>query len=256
MVTPTAASPATRTDVRRGRVLVVQHQDTCPPALVGEWLEAAGLELHVLRPDRGEPVPATLEHDALLVLGGSAGANDDAEHPYLSDVKRLMAASAAAGKPTLGICLGHQLLAVACGGRVRPNDEGQTAGLRQVPPRPGAVTDPLHGAVRDNALAVQWNNDIVVTLPPGARVLSASASGAPLAIRVGERAWGVQFHPEVDASIVATWAEVDVAEGRLTRELADRKLAEIAAAYDELVATWQPWARRFADIVAATGDPD
>lgn len=235
-------------------VLVVQHQDNCPPAWVGEWLVEAGIELAVVRPSAGEDLPSRLDHDGILVLGGSMGANDDADHPYLTDVKRMLARASAGGVPTLGICLGHQLLAVACGGRVERYREGQQAGLRRVPPRPGAGSDPLHGVVADGAVAVQWNNDVVVEMPPGGSVLAANALGVPLAIRTGERAWGVQFHPEVGAGVVASWAARDVEEGRMTRARADAHLAEIVAAEPRLVGTWRPWAQRFAAIVRSYAD--
>ena len=66
------------------RVLVVQHQDDCPPALVGDWLTEAGAELDVRRPYAGDALPTDLTgHDAFVVLGGSMGANDDDDHPWL-----------------------------------------------------------------------------------------------------------------------------------------------------------------------------
>ena len=232
-------------------VLVIQHQDNCAAAWVGEWLTEAGVELRTIRPYAGDAVPRRIERGGLVVLGGSMGANDDAEHPYLTDVKRLLAAASGDGVPTLGICLGHQLLAVACGGRVEPYREGHQAGIRRIPARPGAGSDPLYGAVRDDAVAVQWNDDVVVELPPGAGVLAASAAGVPLAIRTGERAWGVQFHPEVGAKDVRSWADGDVREGRMTQQRADAHLAEIAANEPRLIATWRPWALRFAALVTS-----
>ena len=54
---------------------------------------------------------------------------------------------------------------------------------------------------------MQWNDDIVVRLPPDATLLAATPDGVPQAMRVGDAAWGVQFHPEVDAAIVTAWAE-------------------------------------------------
>ena len=97
-------------------VLVVQHQDDCPPALVGEWLVEAGCVLDVRRPYAGDPLPTDLgAHDALLVLGGSMGANDDGDHAWLAPTKDLVRDAVERRTPTLGICLGHQLIARAVG---------------------------------------------------------------------------------------------------------------------------------------------
>ena len=112
------------------RVLVVQHQDDCPPALVGDWLVEAGCVLDVRRPYAGDELPDDLaDHDAFLVLGGSMGAADDADHHWLAATKALIREAAEGGTPTLGICLGHQLAAVALGGEVTRNPQGQQLGL-------------------------------------------------------------------------------------------------------------------------------
>src|SRR5680860_518681 len=98
------------------RVLVVQHEDDCPPAWIGEWLVEAGCTLDVRRPYAGDDLPAELgEHDALLVLGGAMGANDDAAHAWLAPTRELVRKAVRRALPTLGICLGQQLVAVALG---------------------------------------------------------------------------------------------------------------------------------------------
>ena len=89
-------------------VLVVQHQDDCPPALVGDWLTEAGADLDVRRPYAGDALPTDLTgHHAFVVLGGSMGAHDDDAHPWLSATKELIRDAVSRETPTLGICLGH-----------------------------------------------------------------------------------------------------------------------------------------------------
>jgi GMP synthase (glutamine-hydrolysing) len=233
------------------RVLLIQPTPYAPVGRLGDWLEWAGLELEVISPSEGDAVPAAPPHDAVVVMGGSMGANDDSLYPWLTELKALLARSAADGLPTLGVCLGHQLLAVACGGRVVRNDAGITAGLRRVGLSPGAASDPLHEVIGSSPVAVQWNNDIVVRMPPGGSVLASTESGVPQAIRTGERAWGVQFHPEADVHRVRNWAERDIAAGTMTPDAAEPLLDEIEAADQALVASWRPWAERFAAIVVA-----
>src|SRR4051794_16300 len=85
-----ADGPTMTTSRKPCHVLVVQHQDNCPPALIGEWLVEAGCVLDVRRPYAGDALPDDLAaHDAFLVLGGSMGANDDDAHDWLPPTKEL-----------------------------------------------------------------------------------------------------------------------------------------------------------------------
>jgi carbamoyl-phosphate synthase small subunit len=97
------------------RILVVEHEAGCPPAHVATWLTDAGAELDVCRPWAGDEVPAVATYDAVVVLGGSMGANDDALHWWLAPVKQLIVDAVEQDVPTLGICLGHQLMGLATG---------------------------------------------------------------------------------------------------------------------------------------------
>lgn len=230
------------------RVLVIQPAPHAPVARLGQWWRAAGLELDLVSPLEGDAVPAAFDHDALVVMGGSMGANDDAAFPWLTEVKRLLAWSAENRTPTLGVCLGHQLLAVACGGTVTPNPAGIQAGVQEVGLLEAAAGDPLLAGLA-NPVAVQWNHDLVVDLPPGATLLATHPSGTVQAMRTGPQAWGVQFHPEVDARIVRDWADRDVADGGMRVTAADAASAPVAERDATLVGHWQPWAERFAALV-------
>ena len=88
------------------RILVVEHQESCPPHLVGRWLEEAGCALEVCRPYAGDALPALTSYDGVLVMGGDMGAYDDDRAPWLAPLKALIRDAVAAGTPLLGICLG------------------------------------------------------------------------------------------------------------------------------------------------------
>jgi GMP synthase (glutamine-hydrolysing) len=229
------------------RILVVEHEAQCPPAHLGTWLTEAGAELVVCRPWAGDELPTLTAYDGLMVLGGSMGADDDALHHWLAPVKQLLRDAVDTGLPTLGICLGHQLLAVALGGEVAPNEGGQQVGLFEVGWLPAAVDDDLvagFGPVR----GVQWNSDVVVKLPDGAVALAETPGGELQLARFGHRAWGVQLHPEVDVPILTSWAAGD-RDDHLERGIdQEAVLREIGDAHDELELAWRPLAGRFVEL--------
>ena len=233
-------------------ILVVQHQTDCPLGWMGEWLADAGAVLDVRRPHAGDALPADLSgHGGLLVLGGSMGAYDDATHPWLTQVKQLIRSAAAERVPTLGICLGHQLAAVALGGRVVRNPRGQQIGVLDVGWLPPASEDPLLGPLVAETPAVQWNNDIVAELPDDAVLLARTPSGEVQAARFAPTVWGVQWHPEAGEQVVTAWADHDRDQAIERGVDVDGYVADVAAATDALRRTWRGLADRFAALAAA-----
>ncbi len=229
------------------RVLVVQHQDDCPPALVGDWLVETGCALDVRRPYAGDDLPGDpRDHDVLLVLGGSMGANDDDAHEWLGPTKGLVIDAAQRHIPTLGICLGHQLVAVALGGEVGRNPRGQQLGLLPMGWTDEASRDDLMCTLVKTPRGVQWNDDIVTALPTGTVVLAQTERGEVQVARFGSTVWGVQLHPEVDEHILAEWAAED--PDRYAEGVLEDVLAQIADARDELETGWRPLAQALADL--------
>jgi GMP synthase-like glutamine amidotransferase len=228
------------------RCLVLQHSPTEDLGLLDDWLTDAGLAVQVVKPYDGEAVP----HDcadfaALLVLGGAMAAWEDEVAPWLPATRRLLRTAVDAGMPTLGVCLGSQLLALACDGTVERGAAGPEHGSCVVRLLPEAADDPLLGPARADAgeLApvVQWHSDAVTVLPPGATLLADSAAYTQ-AFRVGEQAWGLQFHIETTPEMVARWAR------------ADRVDVDLLALPD-LEPIWRPVADRFAALAMAAAAP-
>ncbi len=237
------------------RLLVVQHQDNCPPAWFGDWFAAAGVGYDVL-PAHREAVPPQLDdHAALVVLGGEMGANDDADFGWLGPTRKLIASVVADERPFLGICLGHQLAAVALGGEVQRNPRGQALGLTPLGLTEIGRTDELLGDIPSESLAVQWNSDIVTRLPDGAAVLATSPDGTVQAARFGRRAWGVQFHPEVSPDTFRGWIAAEAAAGKPPTAQALAVQDAISASEDQLRRSWRPLATRFADLVVGSESP-
>lgn len=228
-------------------VLVVEHEALCPAGWVGEWLVEAGCPVDVRRPYRDEDLPTDLTgHGGMVVLGGSMDAYADERHPWLTDVKQLVRRAAEERVPTLGICLGHQLAAVALGGAVHTNPRGQQIGVLEVGWTEAAADDPLLGAVSDARVSVQWNSDIVSIAPVGTEILARTPAGEIQAARFAPTVWGVQSHPEAGEDIVSAWAEDDRDAAAERGVDLDDYLARVAAARDELRASWQPLATAFA----------
>lgn len=233
------------------RVLVVEHDQHCPPALFGTWVSDAGAEVEICRPYAGDRLPARPEHDALLVLGGAMGARDDAGHAWLEPTRALIRAAADARVPTLGICLGHQLCAVAFGGEVGRNPHGQQVGLQDIGWTKAAAADPLFGSLASSGRGVHWNDDLVLMLPDHAESLARTPSDELQAARFGETVWGVQWHPEVDVEVLRVWAEDD-ADRHLERGIDQEQVLEhIADAEHELETTWRPLATGLVRLASA-----
>ena len=226
------------------RVLVVQHTAHEGLGHFQEWLPEAGVDVHPIHPYLGHRVPPYVEGDALIVLGGPMGALDDDVAAWLPATRALLTSAIDDGVPTLGICLGAQLLAVAAGGSVERGALGPELGLDTV-----TVSQPDLLLPSGDWQVVQWHFDTVVRLPESAALLASSARYATQAFRVGEVAWGLQFHVEATAGMVADWARGDAdalaGEGRD----ADEVVAEVASASGELEALGVQLTRRFAHVI-------
>jgi GMP synthase (glutamine-hydrolysing) len=153
-----------------------------------------------------EPIPS--EPDSLLLLGGGMSAND--ELPFIRDEIALIRRSLDAGKAVLGLCLGSQLLAKALGGTVfkAPRKE---IGFYRVRLLPDAAADALFAEAPSDFVAFHWHGD-TFTLPPGAVALASSTITPLQAFRYGERAWGAQFHPEMNAELLQAFIETGAAD--------------------------------------------
>lgn len=231
------------------RLLVIQHENDAPAAWLGQWWNDLGLGLTVVRGHLGEVVPDTVgDHDGLVVLGGAMGACDDAVAPWLAPTRALLADAVAREVPTLGVCLGHQLASVALGGSVGRNPSGRTTGVVPVALTDEGASDPLLAGV-DGALAVHYNDDVVLEVPEGASVLATLPDGRPQALRFGPSAWGVQFHPETSPDVFAAWLRWDSPDG-ITAEQ-EALLARVTAAREHLQSTWRVFAQRFAALLPA-----
>lgn len=207
------------------RVLAVVHSPDAGPELFAEVLAEDGHEL-VEWDIRAQGRPP-LESDAVMVFGGDQNVGEEDRYPWLEDEYDLLRGWVEAGTPLLGICLGAQTLAYATGARVARSAEPQI-GFQEVTLTEEGLDDAVVGVLGPRFEAL-FSNAYAFEVPPGA-VEIARSPGRTQAFRLGERAWGLQFHPEVRREQVLgwwssrSWLPKPIAE--LTREL-DEKIGAI-----------------------------
>ncbi|MCI2264960.1 type 1 glutamine amidotransferase [Sediminivirga luteola] len=230
------------------RILVIQHEDGADARRFGDWLVEAGAELEVLRPDRGDAVPADLDgYDGLVVLGGSSGPEDDETHPWLPATRALQRLASETQAPSFNICLGAQLAAVAHETRVFRRSRPQV-GIMEVRRRAEAAEDPVFSVVPERAKAVLWHQEEIAAVPQGAVHLMDGTDAPVQAFRVGACSWATQFHPEPDEEIVRLWAEqtsLTTQAGRQAQEVVEEYLAQA----DEIEASFRPVAAAFVEYI-------
>lgn len=199
-------------------VLVVENSAGSGPGRLLDFLADAGVRTQVVRVHAGEPLPAAAEVDGIVLLGGGLLPDQDHDHPFLPAERALAREAIDHGVPLLGICLGMQLLAHVTEGVVTAKSGETERGSTAIRLLPAAAEDPLFGSLGSRLQMVQNHQDSVTTAPPSAVVLADSDSCTVQAFRIGESAWGVQFHPEVGAERLLRWDESAMSPAGLNRE--------------------------------------
>jgi GMP synthase-like glutamine amidotransferase len=205
------------------RILVAQNGRGGPIGALEGPLRQAGHELEVWHAPIDGPAPELGGCGGLVVLGGVANPDEDERLPWVAEERRLVGAGLERELPVLGLCLGAQLLAQASGGE-SPFLGRLDLGWRDVELTEAAAGDDLLGELPRRFRAFHWHR--YGLKPPERAVVLATDALGPQAFRVGERAWGLQFHLEVDDRIVNHWLDVAPHEA----EAADESVEELRAA--------------------------
>ena len=185
--------------------LVLQHLEAEGPYRVADAMKTKGVEVETRLLFAGDPVPpGPSGYDALVVMGGTMSAVNDEGFPTRWAEIELLQEALELGLPILGICLGAQLLAVAAGARVYPGEAGAEVGWLPVELTEESKSDPLFRGVSSPLTVMHWHGD-TFDLPRGSTRLASSEKYPNQGFRLGERAWGLQFHLEVDERAVAAF---------------------------------------------------
>jgi GMP synthase (glutamine-hydrolysing) len=165
------------------------------------------------------PLPDASDFSGIVITGSAASVTEPV--PWMLAAERLISTAVAEDVPVFGICFGHQLLAHVLGGRVGRNPRGREMGTVELEP---LAADPVLAEL-SRPMPVQTTHvDTVLELPPGAAPLARTRLEPHAALRFSHNAWGVQFHPELDAEAMRDYirARRDV----LTAEGIDAALLE------------------------------
>lgn len=223
------------------RILYVVHNPAWKDCRVADAARSRGFSVDHVCPAFGDDLPA-LDGYAALIVGGSAEGHADRpdEHRWVADEIACLRAAVDRGLPTLGVCMGCQLLAAAFGGKVwaRPDGLCELGFFRVDPTEEGREL--FAGASH----FYEAHYEGVFRLPDEA-VLLARGDGFPVqAFRIGEHAYGVQFHPDMKLStLTREFLENDSYRGRLGAQSVDEQL-RLAPVYE---ASIQTWTERFVD---------
>jgi GMP synthase-like glutamine amidotransferase len=183
---------------------VLQHVAWEPAGLIAEVARERGLRLELRRLDQGAAVPSIDEVAGVIAMGGPMGVRDAPSLPFLAAEMTLLRAAVERDLPVLGVCLGAQLLAAVLGARVE-NGGVPEVGIGQVHLTMDGRNDPVLGGDGPTVPVVHWHED-TFELPVGVVHLAESALCRNQAFRAGQRAYGFQFHVEVDRALASAWA--------------------------------------------------
>ena len=233
------------------RILVFQHVAVEHPGAFRQLWRENGDEWCAAELDAGELVPDFNDFDLLVAMGGPMDVWQEDLYPWLRPEKAAIRHWVKdLGRPFLGICLGHQLLAAALGGVVRLMDHPEI-GVGEVTLTDAGRRDPLFAGFALPVETFQWHGAEISQLPDGAEVLAMNSSCPIQAFRYGRHAYGLQYHVEITASTVEEWSNIPEYRVGLERMLGAGTAARLSATLAHRLGSFTASARRLNENISA-----
>lgn len=228
--------------------LVFQHASVEHPGIFRDFWREAGVTWTAVELDEGENIPSQLAgFDAMVVMGGPMDTWQTDKHPWLiPEVEAIRSFVCDLGRPFLGVCLGHQLLAEATGGKVGLALSSEVGPCR-VDLTAACASDRLFEGLPSPLTTFQWHSAEVRSLPSNSVVLARTDACGVQAFRFGDRAWGLQFHAEVTSETVDDWGRIPEYATSLEDVLGPSAGERLAYETLELLPEFARTARHFSD---------
>lgn len=212
------------------KVLIIKHIDIEGPGTIAEFLDDENIPYEVIDIFNGESLPDSLSNtSAILVLGGPMNVYEEDKYPFLKDENEFLKEAIEKDLPTLGFCLGAQLIAKAKGATVKKAPEKEI-GWFKISLNSNGLNDPLFQGFPDEIDVFQWHGD-TFEIPEGAHKLAESELCPNQAFRIGNNIYGLQFHVEVTEKMIQQWLdaykdEIDSLKGLVNpnRVMSDAKV--------------------------------
>ena len=218
------------------RILSVNHGPSVHGGLFDEAATAAGHDVERwVTPIGGTPQPAA-SYGAIMVFGGSMDPDEDEQHAWMRREEQLLREALADDVPVLGVCLGAQMLARAAGAPVGPAPAAEFGWVEVELTREGR-DDTVLGVLPERAMALELHSYTFDVHGRGTEL--ARSQTCSQAFRVGERAWGIQFHAEATLQMVRTWIDEEPDELPVS-------VPEFLAETERRMETWNDHGRRLA----------